>query len=145
MARVTGGAKLAAALKRVSDRISSATQVEVGFIDGATYPDGTSVAAVAAFNEFGTATSPPRPFFRDMIQKNSAKWPVNLRTALKNTGYDAETSLGLVGQEIKEELEQSIQSNTPPPNAEATVAAKGFDRTLIDTGTMLRSISHNVK
>lgn len=145
MADVSGGSKLRDALNRIGTALKSATKVEAGFIDRATYPDGTSVAAVAAFNEFGTSKIPPRPFFRQMIQKNSAKWPVNLRTALSNTNYDAATSLGLVGQEIQEELQDSIRSNTPPPNAPSTVEAKGFDRTLIDTGMMLNSVKHNVK
>lgn len=145
MATVTGGTKLREALNRIGTSLRTATRVEAGFLDRATYPDGTMVAAVAAFNEFGTAKIPPRPFFRLMIRKNSAKWPINLRTALTQTGFDAAASLGLVGQEIQEELQDSIRSNTPPPNAPSTVAAKGFDRTLIDTGIMLNSVKHNVK
>lgn len=145
MAEVSGGSKLRAALDRIGAQLKTATKVEIGFLDRATYPDGTSVAMVAAANEFGTATIPPRPFFRAMVQKNSGKWPINLRTALTETGGDAATSLGLVGQEIQEELQDSIRSNVPPPNAPSTVEAKGFDRTLIDTGHMLNTVKHNVK
>lgn len=185
-----GGAKLDEALKKISSRLSTATMVEVGFIDGATYPDGTSVAMVATTQEFGgtinlpereqtiyrkvdkagdftrngkfvkkaqsnfetthtvaahTVTIPPRPFFRNMIAKQSPEWPEFLRKALKRTGYDAASALGLLGQHIQEQLQDSIRSNTPPPNAPSTVAAKGFDRTLIHTGTMLNSVTHNVK
>jgi hypothetical protein len=145
MATVTGGSRISATLKRIHDKLSNATQVDIGFLDRATYPDGTFVATAAAANEFGTANSPPRPYFRNMITGNSAKWPTNLRTALANTDYDAAASLGQIGQEIQEELQESIRSNTPPPNAPSTVAKKGFDRTLVDTGTMLNSVTHNVK
>lgn len=145
MADVSGGSKLRDALNKLGNSLKTATKVEVGFLDRATYPDGTPVALVAAANEFGTSKIPPRPFFRTMIRKNSEKWPINLRTALTNTGGDAATSLGQVGQEIQEELQDSIRSNVPPPNAPATAKAKGFDRTLIDTGVMLNTVKHNVK
>ncbi len=144
MAKITGGSKLDEALARIAANLRKARRVEVGFIDKATYPDGTLVAAVAAYNEFGTERSPPRPFFRNMIRENAAKWPINLATALRNNDYDASVALGLVGQEMQEELQASIISNTPPPNAEQTARAKGFNRTLIDTGTMLNSVGARV-
>lgn len=145
MVEISGGDGLAKALTRIAADLNKAGSVEVGFINRATYPGGTSVAAVAAYNEFGTSSIPPRPFFRNAIRENSAKWPVNLMTALKNTDYDAQASLGLVGQEISEEVQASIRSNTPPPLADATVKAKGFDTTLIDTGTLLKNVTYNVK
>ncbi len=145
MAVISGGDKLQAKLDQIAAGLNKAASVEIGFMEGATYPDDTSVALVAAFNEFGTAKAPPRPFFRNMIAANSRKWPRNITTALKNNDYDASAALGLIGQEIQEELQDSIRSNTPPPNAPATVAAKGFDRTLIDTGHMLNSVTHVVK
>ena len=149
MADVSGGSKLKAALAEIGSRIRSAKEVEVGFIDRATYPDGTPVALVAAANEFGTAKIPPRPFFRNMIRENSSKWPVNLKTALKETGYDAATSLGQLGKEIEDELQDSIRSNTPPPNSESTLKSKAkrhaSPRTLIDSGDMLNTVKHNVK
>ena len=39
-------------------------EVAVGFMEGATYPDGTPVAAVAFWNEYGGPGRQPRPFFR---------------------------------------------------------------------------------
>ncbi len=190
MVSVSGGTKLQDALNRIASNLKKATTLDVGFINKATYPDGTSVALIAATNEYGgtikvpehdrsiyrktdkngdflrngkfvkrsqsnfetshtipahTITIPPRPFFRNMIRKNSAKWPINIKAALKNNNYDTRIALGLVGQTIQEELELSIESNTPPPNAESTAKAKGFNRTLIDTGVMLRSVTHLVK
>lgn len=145
MVTITGGSKLEAALRDISAKVQKAAKVDVGFMGSATEADGTLVAAVAAFNEFGTGTIPPRPFFRNAIAKNSTKWPINLGTALKNNDFDAAKALGLVGQEIQEEIQESIRSNTPPPNAPSTVAAKGFATTLIDTSTMLNSVTHRVK
>lgn len=50
---VSGGLKLEAALKRIAKKLSTASNVKVGFLEGATYPDGTPIAYVASINEFG--------------------------------------------------------------------------------------------
>lgn len=50
---VSGGLKLEAALKRIAKRVSKATNVKVGFLEGGTYEDGTPIAYVALINEFG--------------------------------------------------------------------------------------------
>ena len=44
--------------------------VKVGFFSTARYEDGTPVAAVAAWNEFGTETIPERPFFRNALAES---------------------------------------------------------------------------
>ena len=57
MAALTGGDKLMAALAEIDARLGNAgtgPSVRVGFLSDAFYPDGTSVAAVAAWNEFGS-------------------------------------------------------------------------------------------
>ena len=65
---VKGGQKLKAWLrKHQSPR--GVKDVEIGFFETAKYPNGTSVAAVAAFNEFGTVKLPERAFFRTAIKK----------------------------------------------------------------------------
>lgn len=118
--------------------------VEVGFLDGATYPDGTPVAAVAFWNEFGTSTSPARPFFRNMIAAESPSWPDKLAAAYKATGGDGQKSLALMGEDIDGALKQSINDFSTPGNAPSTIAAKGFDKPLIDTGHMVNSTGYRV-
>lgn len=56
---LSGGDKLQAYLDRLLARVSSAQAVRVGFLEGATYPDGTSVPMVAAVQEFGGSMSIP--------------------------------------------------------------------------------------
>lgn len=145
MASVTGGNKLQAFLKQIEANLQKASSVEVGFVNKETYPDGTPVAAVAMYNEFGTQNIPPRPFFRNAIKKNGSKWPKNLASLLKSHNYDSEIAFGLIGTKIQREIQDSIQSNTPPPNKKAVAEAKGFRKTLIDTGRMLQNVTHNVK
>jgi hypothetical protein len=113
-------------------------EVHVGFLEGATYPDGTPVAAVAFWNEFG-ASGPPRPFFRRMIAKESPEWGPKLGGALKFTNNDGEKALRIVGEDIQGALIQSINDFTSPALAESTIKAKGFDKPLIDDAIMVNS------
>lgn len=121
------------------------TKVNVGFLDGATYPDGTSVATVAAANEFGTSTIPARPFFRTMIAAKQAEWGPALAIQLRKTDFDVERSLRLVGEGIKGQLQQSIIDTNSPPLAPATIARKGFSKPLIDSAVMIRSVDYRVE
>jgi hypothetical protein len=122
-------------------------EVAVGFMDGATYPDGTPVAAVAFWNEYGVPAhgQPPRPFFRQMIAKESPTWAPKMAKLAKATGYDGPKVLAIMGEDIAGALGQSINDFTTPGLAPRTVEAKGFGKPLIDTAHMIRSISSEVK
>jgi len=50
-----------------------------------------------------------------------------------------------IGVQIENAIRQKILSNIPPPNSLATVRAKGSSHTLIDSGTMLDTISSKVE
>lgn len=146
MATVSGGDKAAAHLRNLADKLKGDPYVKVGFLGGATYPDGTSVAAVAAFNEFGVPRhgQPPRPFFRGMIQRNSPAWPAAIAGLMKAHDNDVPKVLELTGQAIAGQLRQSIVDLIDPPLAPSTIARKGSAKPLVDTGTMLNSIEHEV-
>ncbi len=147
MATLSGGAKLEAALKRIARNLDKARELRVGFLEGATYPDGTSVPMVAAINEFGAPSRgiPPRPFFRRMIATNSGGWPDTIEAALKANDYDAEKALGLLGAEMVGQVQQSIIDLIDPPLAPATIARKGFAKPLIETSHMLHSVDFEVE
>ena len=145
MVQVKGGDKLERALNRMAAAVKKAAVLQVGFMGNATEADGTPVALVAALNEFGSGNAPPRPFFRRMIAKNRGRWPKNLATALVATDYDAKAALTMLGVEINDELKESITELVSPPLAESTIKRKGFDKPLIETGTMLNSTTFNVK
>lgn len=115
--KITGGEKLEKALADIARKLSNGATVRVGFLEKATYPDGTPVAAVAAIQEFGAprAGIPPRPFFRNMIADKSGEWPEGVKGALQAANYDSEKALGIVGAAIAGQLRQSIvDTNTPP-------------------------------
>lgn len=144
MATLKGSDKLMAALEDIARRMGGGA-VEVGFMEGATYPDGTPVAAVAYWNEFGSSDTPARPFFRQMIAAESATWAPKMAKLAKATEYDGRKVLGLMGEDVKGALQQSINNFQTPGLAASTIAAKGFSKPLIDTSHMINSIAYEVK
>jgi hypothetical protein len=146
MATLKGGTKLDAALSAIAAKISRPAMLKVGFLSGAAYPDGTSVALVAAVNEYGSPSRgiPPRPFFRGMIAEKSSGWPAAVATNLKAKDYDVDATLRIVGEGIKGQLQTAITEFSGVPLAPATVAAKGSTKQLVDTAQMLNSVDYTV-
>lgn len=134
--------KLMAHLKGIEKRMGGG-KVSVGFMEGATYPDGTPVAAVAFWNEYGGPNRPPRPFFRRMIAKESPTWAAKMAKLAK--GRSSQSVLSLMGEDIKGALQQSINDFSSPALKASTSEAKGFEKPLIDTAHMLKSIDYEVK
>ena len=123
---------------------SKAQHVTVGVLDGSKYEDGTSVATVAFWNEYGTKTTPSRPFFRDTIANKKSEWSL-LATKAIRAGYSIEHMLGVVGLQMQTDIQFSIMTWTTPPNAAYTVAKKGFDAPLRNTMLMHDSIKYELK
>jgi hypothetical protein len=59
MGAFSGGAVLEAKLREIAEKVGKANTVNVGFLEGATYPDGTPVALIAATNEYGGTVTVP--------------------------------------------------------------------------------------
>jgi hypothetical protein len=146
MATLEGGDRLEAFLEEMADRVSDPGTLKVGFLEGATYPDGTPVALVAAVQNFGAPAQgiPPRAFFSNMIASKSPGWGDKLARILKQNGYRARESLALMGAGIAGQLRQAIVDTNAPPLSPATIQAKGFDKPLVDTGHMLNSVDSEV-
>ena len=148
MATLSGGDKLVKILTDINKNVEkSTTTLSVGFLEGSTYPDGTSTPLVAAVQEFGSPSRniPPRPFFRNMIARKHNEWPSAVAELLKANNYNVTKTLMQTGEGIKGQLQQSIRDTNSPPLAPATIARKGFDKPLIDTGHMINSIDYKVE
>lgn len=145
MVEISGGSKLEAVLAEIAKKLTTASEVSVGFLADATYPDGKPVAMVAALNEFGHENVPPRPFFRGMIQDKSPEWPEAVGNLLVANSYDGRRTLEQTGAAIKGQLQESITEYVGPPLAESTIARKGHDKQLVDSGVLLRSAAYRVK
>lgn len=105
-------------------------RVQVGFLEGKTYPDGTPVAAVAFWDEFGHGgnfPAPPRPYFRVMISKESPGWPAKMAALAKLFDFDGTKVLKAMGEDIAGSLRQSIvDTNDPPLSATTLILRKRF-------------------
>lgn len=137
-----GGGKFKAALKQAVDKAAGGT-VRVGIIESQTYPDGESVAQVAYWNEYGTATIPARPFFRNTIAEKQDEWAEKAAELLKQSD-DTNHALALIGEGVKGDIVKTIQNFSDPPNADSTVKRKGFNKPLVDTGDLWRAIQSEV-
>lgn len=154
MATLSGGQALEKKLAEIAAKAGKAGTLQVGFLKGATYPDGTPVAAIAFINEYGRTVKGkkgealyfqmPRPYFRTMIADKSPKWAGNLGRLAVLHDYDTTKVLGLMGEAIAGQLQASIRALVSPPLAPSTVKAKGFSKPLIDTSVMINSVAYQV-
>lgn len=123
MVEVKGGKQFQKALAQIAKQLNKPGTLRVGFFSNATYPDGTKVAMVAAIQEFGApkAKIPPRPFFRSMVAAKSPEWPRAVKMQLKANNYDVEKTLQIVGQGIRDQLQQSIVDTLTPALSPVTL------------------------
>lgn len=122
-------------------------EVCVGYQDGETYDDGTSLAEVAAYNELGSSTSPARPFMRQSFENHESELQkacddVN---ATLSKGGTAEQALNRLGTFCKGLVQEEIVEGGFAPNAESTIKQKGSAQPLIDSGLMRQSVNYVVR
>lgn len=146
MAEISGGDKLATALAEIAAKLTKAATLRVGFLEGATYPDGTPVAMIAAIHNYGAPAAgvPPRPFFTDMIAAKSPEWGPAIGALLPQNDYDTEKVLEVTGHAIAGQLKQEITTFVGVPLSQRTIDRKGFDKQLVDRGIMLNSVDFEV-
>ena len=136
-------------LKSLVKRLGGDTDILVGVpADAAPYPDGTSVAMVGAIHEFGQGGQHERSFIRtsfDEHQKKYIKMAQKLVKRVVEKGGDIEMVAELIGTEAAADVVDNINTISTPENADSTVARKGFDNPLVETGHLKQSIRHEVK
>jgi len=150
-----GGGNFRKLLAQMADKLGKGSSVSVGFFENERYTPvhpirGTKrqpipVAQAAFWNEFGTSRAPARPFFRTAVHAGQGYWGKDLADIAKATGYDSHKAMSLMGVIIKDAVVQSIVAWSQPPNAKRTVEIKGFNKPLIDDGTMQRAVGFQVK
>lgn len=146
MATISGGTKFEAALAEIAAKFAKPRTLNVGFLANSSYPDGTSVALVAAVQNFGAPSRgiPPRPFFSTAVRTNAKGWPAVIAGALQMTGNDVDAALAITGEHIKGQIQLSIRNTMSPPLAPATIAAKGHSKPLVDSGHMQSSVDYEI-
>jgi len=145
-----GGSKLAEKLSAIAKRMDKNLDLQVGIFAGERYTPrhpirGTKrkplhVAQVAFWNEYGTSRTPARPFLGTAVSAYKAEWAKNFAGILRASDYNTVLALTRLGYFMKEDIEQVIQAWSEPPNSPRTQRIKGFNKPLIDDGTMQRAI-----
>jgi hypothetical protein len=136
------------ALKALAERLEGATRVLVGVPEGAgMYEDGLTIATIAAVNNFGSADGriPARPFLAPAIDKGAPQYQRLAELMIPKVLSSEMTMLMLLeqmGQLAEGHIKQEITDIDSPPNAAATIARKGSDNPLIDTGAFRQSIRY---
>lgn len=132
------------ALKKVQT-LGGAKGVKVGIVEKATNEvNGMSVATYAFFNEFGTSRAHARPFMRLTAERHSKKWAQEFvrRTDGKiiQDPAVAKRAFALIGDIAMGDMRDTIESNIPPKNADATRKRKE-GRTIIEADG--REVKHD--
>ena len=142
--KVTGVRQLRARIKELKRAQKQGVKgVRVGFFESAKYQDGTPVAAVAAWNEFGieSTTFPvvsskgkvyflkrakpkkiaARPFFRNAVKDRFRKtvWDILKRHVEPPLIIDTKTA-NLIGLALQADVQTSIMDLKDPPHAPVT-------------------------
>lgn len=118
--------------------------------------DHVNVRDVAIWNEYGTDKIPPRPAFRRGLEAGVAKNRKLIDAQLRNiaqqalSGRNANMNRSLtvmltqIGKSAKAATKQIIKTGSETPNAPATVAKKGFNHPLFETGLLLDHVEYEI-
>ena len=129
----------------------SATYVDIGI-----HPvSGEEMVTIASAHEFGAIAGknyqteiPARPFIRSTVDERRDIYAENGKRLWQRI-LDKEITifegLSLLGQLVEGDIRRKIIELREPPNAPSTIARKGSDNPLVDTGAMVNSIRYAVK
>ncbi|NOT72455.1 MAG: hypothetical protein HOP09_14635 [Hyphomicrobium sp.] len=101
----------------------------------------------ALWNEFGTEQNPERSFLRSTVDEN--RWTYRfmlVKAALARIFSNRfKQYMKNIGERVRDDVRDKIDSHVPPPNADYTVKMKGFDHPLVETGEMRDAVGYRVE
>jgi hypothetical protein len=107
---------------------------------------------IALVHEYGSPKQgiPERSFIRrtwDAKRKDYVALVKQLLPAVIRGNMDAKRALGIVGAKASADIKNTVTQgpHIPPPLKEATIARKGSDRPLVDTGQLVNSVTWAVE
>ena len=110
--------------------------------------EALTVVDVATKHEYGDPENgiPRRSFIRDYVDHNRRELEERLQRVGQEVikGRDLAEALETFGLLAVGEIQTRMAQGIAPPNSAATVARKGSDTPLIDTGQLRSSITHKV-
>lgn len=122
----------------ITRRIAAADgeMVEVGLL-------APEQATIGTHNEFGTRNAPERPFMRRAFDDNVERYATIMADGARKLvdGGTVEGALTKAGIVASSDIKRQITELRDPPNAAATIKAKGSSNPLIDTGAMRNAVA----
>lgn len=135
-------------LQAIYNNLQKLSEIEIkaGIQAGSVASDGSNLAEIAAYNEYGTDKIPSRPFLRNAI-KDHDNWNSHVDSAVNLVidGMPPMQAAGLVGQAAEAGIRESILDGDFVPNAPSTIARKGSSKPLIDKGTLVGAIRYKIE
>jgi hypothetical protein len=156
-------------LNKIIEDLSTDKVLKVGWLEKNRYPaeqGGKYIAEVAAQNEYGAPHKhiPARPFLGPAVANNKTTW-LKLAEQGAKKAIKGETNilgvLDLIGAKAAGDVAKAIKDVTSPPLSPVTIQARldrlksksakrrgvtaSLEKPLIDTGIMLRSITHAIE
>mgnify|MGYP005607414999 CR=1 FL=1 len=115
-------------------------------------PDGVTMSEILKWNHYGTELIPPRPVLRNaaakVIPENKERFKALMKNLIANP-KDAQrletVYLQTIGaQTVKAARDMIDSSEGLQHNAPATVAKKGFDKPLEETGAFKKALGYEI-
>lgn len=116
--------------------------------DAGNYDKGQSIADVAIWNEYGTSRIPSRPFIRISADTNRQKWAKIAQQCVNNVidGDSPRDAAQVIGHRMVEDIREVFGDTSKlKANAPSTIAKKGRNEPLIDTGKLKATVNYRVE
>lgn len=133
--------------------IGNNLQNSTGFFPESVYPSdkgGQQVAQIARDNNEGTVKNPTRPFLTVGFGSKfiSTEYKALFQEAVANIALGKSTTpqeYTKLSPIFAKDLKQTIIDWSTPPNSPATIASKGFNDPLVNSGLMRDSVQSKVE
>ncbi len=150
-------------IKKILARLPKGIVVAGLPVTSGSYDSGETVVSVGTAHEFGVSERqtfeghngevtvsaiPERSFIRSTATENRKKWVKDVADSLPfilDGTMKPNTLLGAIGSIMERDIKQKIIDIQAPPNSPQVIADKGSNNPLIDTGRLVRSITHELR
>lgn len=124
------------------------TEIVAGILkDSGTASNGASYVDIATWNEYGTRRIPSRPFIRISADTNKQAWAKMAQQCVNDVidGDNPKDAAQVIGHRMVEDIREVFGSSELKANAPSTIAKKGRNEPLVDSGEMRRRVNFRVE
>jgi len=146
MAEPLTAKSLEKAMRIVIDHMEDAEVSVLIGVPNARHYSGLTFSQLMGIHEFGGGNVPERAPFRKTLRANQEKYKRGLAKAAEAAiASGTLVKYEQLGATAADDVRLTIKKRLSPALADSTIARKGSDVPLIDTGSLWQSIGHEVK